>query len=93
MRVDERLTYTPDPNDATRTMLKQEAIVAVNLPAFADYCEKAFLGVYQSNALKGRNGVEWVIDQLKREYNEISAKVSSEVHDLSDKVMAHLKKR
>lgn len=88
MRVDERLTYLPDPSDSQKTILKQEASVSISLPAFTDYCEKAFMNVYQANALKGRTGVEWVIESLKREYNEITSKVSSEVHDLSDKVMS-----
>jgi hypothetical protein len=84
-------------------VLKQEASVSVNLPAFTDYCEKAFMSVYQTNALKvriartllmfiyfqGRSGVEWVIDHLKREYNEFSNKVSSEVAEMTDKVMSH----
>ena len=35
-----------------RTILKQEAVVVMNLPAFTDYCEKAFINVYQTNALK-----------------------------------------
>ncbi|KAI6203440.1 PRELI/MSF1 domain-containing protein [Aphelenchoides besseyi] len=89
MRVDERLTYTPDPSNPSRTVLKQEASVVVNLPAFTDYCEKAFINVYQTNALKGRSGVEWVIDQLKREYNTVTNKVSTEVHEM----MNHLKSR
>jgi len=87
MRVDERLTYTPDPSDPEKTILKQEASVSVNLPAFTDYCERTFMSVYQTNALKGRSGVEWVIDYLKNEYNAITNKVTSEVQELSDKVM------
>uniref|UniRef100_A0A7E4W6J1 PRELI/MSF1 domain-containing protein n=1 Tax=Panagrellus redivivus TaxID=6233 RepID=A0A7E4W6J1_PANRE len=82
LRVNEKLTYEPDPSDPQRTVLKQEATVSVNLPAFTDYCEKAFLTTYQTNALKGRSGVEWVIDNIKREYNEISAKVTAEMHEL-----------
>lgn len=35
-----------------RTILKQEASVSITLPAFADYCEKTFIGVYSSNAAK-----------------------------------------
>ena len=80
--VDERLTYQPLAGDPQKTFLEQEAVVKVNLPAFTDYCEKAFLNSYQSNALKGRKGMEWVIDHLKREYMEISAKVSSEVQQI-----------
>ncbi|CAD5206253.1 unnamed protein product [Bursaphelenchus okinawaensis] len=87
LRVDERLEYTPDPSNPYRTLLKQEAAVVVNLPAFTDYCEKAFLNAYQTNAVKGRSGVEWVIDHLKREYQEFSSKVSTEINEISDKVM------
>ncbi|KAK6042846.1 PRELI-like family protein [Cooperia oncophora] len=52
LRVDEKLTYTPLPDDPKKTILKQEAIVTITLPAFADYCEKTFIGVYSSNAAK-----------------------------------------
>lgn len=89
LRVDEKLVYTPDPANPYRTLLKQEAAVVVSLPAFTDYCEKAFLTAYQTNAVKGRKGVEWVIDHLKREYQELSNKVSHEMHDFSGKVMEH----
>ncbi|KAK6031255.1 PRELI-like family protein [Ostertagia ostertagi] len=86
LRVDEKLTYTPLPDDPSKTILKQEAIVTITLPAFADYCEKTFIGVYSSNAAKGRKGVEWVIDQLKKEYTDISSKISAEVHEMQEKV-------
>jgi len=66
IRVDERLTYTPHPTDSSRTILKQEAAVVVNVPAFTDYCEKTFISIYQTNAIKGRQGVDWVIDQLRQ---------------------------
>ncbi|KAJ1347202.1 hypothetical protein KIN20_002206 [Parelaphostrongylus tenuis] len=87
LQVDERLTYTPLPDDPSKTILRQEASVAITLPAFADYCEKTFIGVYSSNAAKGRKGVEWVIDQLKKEYADISTKVSAEVHEMQGKVL------
>ncbi|CAI4233039.1 unnamed protein product [Auanema sp. JU1783] len=86
LRCDEKLTYQPHSSDPSKTILMQEAIVTITLPAFADYCEKTFLNVYSTNANKGRKGIEWVIDHLKREYNEISDKFSSEVHGMSEKV-------
>ncbi|KAI1731661.1 PRELI-like family domain-containing protein [Ditylenchus destructor] len=87
LHVDERLIYSPSQSDPSKTQLKQEVAVSVNLPAFTDSCEKMFLNTYANNAMKGRNGLEWVIDQLKREYNEISSKVSSEVHGFSSKFL------
>ncbi|CAI5438854.1 unnamed protein product [Caenorhabditis angaria] len=86
LRVDEKLTYTPLEEDPTKTVLKQDVSVTITLPAFADYCEKTFLSIYSQNANKGRQGVEWVIDNLKKEYEEISKKVSSEVQEMSEKV-------
>ncbi|CAP34021.2 Protein CBG15800 [Caenorhabditis briggsae] len=80
------LTYKPDQEDPNKTVLKQDVIVTITLPAFADYCEKTFLSIYSQNASKGRQGVEWVIDNLKKEYEEISKKVSSEVHEMSEKM-------
>ena len=93
--MDERLRYTPHPENSDRTLLKQEACVAVNLPMLTDYCEKTFLGVYSTNALTGRKGVEWVIDHLKREYNELTSLVTTEVQEFSDKLfpMAHFQQQ
>lgn len=86
LRVDERLSYSPSSEDLTKTVLKQDVSVSITLPAFADYCEKTFLNIYQNNANKGRQGIEWVIDSLKKEYEALTNKVSSEVHEMSDKV-------
>jgi len=77
LRVDEKLTYLPHDNDPNRTFLTQEAVVSVNLPTLTDYCEHAFLNTYQNNAVSGRIGLEWVIDHVKREYNDISAKMAA----------------
>uniref|UniRef100_A0A915D9D3 PRELI/MSF1 domain-containing protein n=1 Tax=Ditylenchus dipsaci TaxID=166011 RepID=A0A915D9D3_9BILA len=95
LRVDESLIYKPHHSDPDRTQVNQKMAVTVNLPAFTDYCERAFLSAYQTNALKGRTGLEWVIDQLgnqlKREYTDLSSRVhqvSSEVHEFSDKLFS-----
>uniref|UniRef100_A0A0N5AWY4 PRELI/MSF1 domain-containing protein n=1 Tax=Syphacia muris TaxID=451379 RepID=A0A0N5AWY4_9BILA len=90
LRVDEKLTYSPDPCNENKTILKQEAAVAVNLPAFTDYCESSFLNTYSSNALKGPKGIEWVISQFKLEYNGLSSKVSIGVPDYPDNMFAQV---
>ncbi|CAJ0578367.1 unnamed protein product, partial [Mesorhabditis spiculigera] len=86
LRCDEKLTYTPHPTESDKTILKQEAIISVKLPAFADYCEKTFLNVYSSNANKGRSGIEWVIGQFRKEYDDLASKVTSEMHGMGEKV-------
>ncbi|EFO25006.1 hypothetical protein LOAG_03479 [Loa loa] len=78
LRVDERLLYKPDPYNKDRTILQQEAAVNVDLPAFADYCEKMFLNIYETNAEKGRKGLEWVIGQFNS-----SSRSSSSAEKLS----------
>ncbi|CAB3408786.1 unnamed protein product [Caenorhabditis bovis] len=86
LRVDEKLTYKPLEDDPTKTVLKQDVSVTITLPAFADYCEKTFLSIYSQNANKGRQGVEWVIDNIKKEYETLTTKVTNEVQEMSEKV-------
>jgi len=90
--VDEKLTYKPHPQDSSKTVLEQETIVTVRGVPLVDYCEKLFLSTYESNAKKGRQGIEWVIDNIKREYEEISTKLSHEVIGLSDKLTNELRR-
>jgi len=82
LRVDEKLVYTPHKN-SDRTVLRQELSVSVNLPAFTDNCEKAFLSTYEANAMKGRKGMEWVIREVKQELDDISLKISHQPNCLS----------
>lgn len=76
LKVDEKLTYQPHPTEPNKTILKQEASVSVNLPAFADGLEKTFLKVYSKNAEVGRKGLEWVVVNLIHEHgNPIFGKI------------------
>jgi hypothetical protein len=91
--VDEKLTYKPHPQDpACRTVLEQETVVTVRGVPLIDYCEKLFLTTYETNAKKGRQGIEWVIGNIKREYEELSTKLSHEVAGLSDKLTSELRR-
>ncbi|VBB27902.1 unnamed protein product [Acanthocheilonema viteae] len=84
LRVDERLLYKPDPYNEDRTILQQKASVNVDLPAFADYCEKMFLNIYETNAEKGRKGLEWVIDQFDSSSRSSSSSEKSSSQGFSD---------
>lgn len=91
--VDEKLTYKPHPQDpASKTILEQETVVTVRGVPLIDYCEKLFLSTYESNANKGRQGIEWVIANIKREYDELSTKLSHEVAGFSDKLTSELRR-
>uniref|UniRef100_A0A0N5CFU8 PRELI/MSF1 domain-containing protein n=1 Tax=Strongyloides papillosus TaxID=174720 RepID=A0A0N5CFU8_STREA len=69
VKIDEKLTYQPHSTEPNKTVLKQEVSVSVNLPAFADTCEKAFLRVYSKNAKVGKKGLEWVVMNLLQDNN------------------------
>lgn len=90
--VDEKLTYKPHPQDPQKTVLEQETVVNVRGVPLIDYCEQLFLSKYETNANKGRLGIEWVIGNIKREYDEISTKLSHEVLGLTDKLTSELRR-
>lgn len=88
--VDEKLTYKPHPSDQQKTVLEQETIVHVRGVPLIDYCEHLFLSSYESNANKGRQAIEWVIGNIKRECEELSSKLlTSELLRSLDDLHAH----
>jgi len=73
-------------------VLEQETVVHVRGVPLIDYCEQLFLSKYETNANKGRLGIEWVIGNIKREYDEIATKLSHEVIGLTDKLTSELRR-
>ncbi|XP_048745199.1 PRELI domain containing protein 3B-like isoform X1 [Ostrea edulis] len=65
--VHERLEYFPHPQDQTKTCLKQQSTVKVNVPFLSGYLEKLLIENFEKNAHKGRNGIEWVMNKIKEE--------------------------
>ncbi|XP_011310980.1 protein slowmo [Fopius arisanus] len=59
--VDETLKYVPHPEDKTKTLLKQEAIVTVQGVPLTSYMEELLTKKISFNAGMGRQAVEWVI--------------------------------
>lgn len=68
--VDEVLYYTPHPNDPQKTLLKQEASVSVHGVPLSHYMEDIITSRISSNAGKGRQGLEWVINKINSEVNK-----------------------
>ncbi|XP_053101004.1 PRELI domain containing protein 3A isoform X1 [Hemicordylus capensis] len=62
--VDERLVYTPHPEDPEKTVLTQEAIITVRGVSLSSYLESLMASTISSNARKGREALEWVIGEL-----------------------------
>lgn len=67
--VDEVLYYTPHPTDPQKTLLKQEASVSVQGVPLSHYMEDIITSRISSNAGKGRQGLEWVINKINSEVN------------------------
>ncbi|XP_061451030.1 PRELI domain containing protein 3A isoform X3 [Rhineura floridana] len=62
--VDERLVYTPHPENPEKTLLTQEAIITVKGVSLSSYLETLMASTISSNARKGREALEWVIGEL-----------------------------
>lgn len=86
--VDEKLTYEPCPNDTSKTLLKQEAVVTVQGVPLCSYIENMLTNKISHNASKGRQAIEWVIGKIETEMNEIK---NSAVKN-KDEIISHTKK-
>ncbi|XP_006892828.1 PREDICTED: protein slowmo homolog 2-like isoform X1 [Elephantulus edwardii] len=71
--VDERLIYKPHPQHPDKTLLTQEAIVTVKGVSLSSYLESLMASSISSNASKGREAIEWVINKLNAEIVELTA--------------------
>ncbi|CAG9814548.1 unnamed protein product [Phaedon cochleariae] len=82
--VDETLSYLPHPSDPSKTLLKQEAVVTVKGVPLTNYMEDLLTNKISTNASKGRQAMEYVIN-----------KIDAEVKDLTrstDEIINHTKK-
>ncbi|XP_060100018.1 PRELI domain containing protein 3A isoform X2 [Heteronotia binoei] len=59
--VDERLVYTPHPENPEKTVLTQEAIITVKGVSLSSYLESLMANSISSNARKGWDAIEWTI--------------------------------
>ncbi|PKU32888.1 hypothetical protein llap_16809 [Limosa lapponica baueri] len=71
--VDERLIYKPHPQEPDKTILTQEAIISVKGVSLSSYLEGLMANTISSNAKKGREALEWVINKLNAEIEEFAA--------------------
>ncbi|XP_069507152.1 PRELI domain containing protein 3B [Ambystoma mexicanum] len=71
--VDERLIYKPHSQDPGKTVLTQEAIISVKGVSLSSYLEGLMANTISSNAHKGRDAMEWVINKLNSEIEDLKA--------------------
>ena len=64
INIDESLEYIIHPDDETKTLLKQEAIITVKNVPLIDYMENLLASTINTNAHKGRLAIEYVIEKM-----------------------------
>lgn len=82
--VDEVLRYTPHPTDPSKTLLRQEATVVVNGVPLNNYMEDILTKSISTNAGKGRQGLEWVINKINTEVNELTTSAAKSIGEFSN---------
>jgi len=81
--VDETLVYRPHPEDPQKTILEQSAVISIRGIPLVDYTEDLLASTMRNNANKGRQAMEWVIDNIKKEYDGFSKKIITEFNELT----------
>lgn len=69
--IDEKLVYSPHPEDKNKTCLKQEAIVNVKGVPLGSYIESFVCDNISKNASKGREAMDHVMTLIKQETREL----------------------
>ena len=67
VNMEEKMTYTPDPSDPGKTVLRQETVVTVQGVPLTSYMEGIIVNTVSNNSSKGRAAIEWVVDKLGNE--------------------------
>ena len=67
VNMEEKMTYTADPEDDSRTMCKQEMIVTVQGVPLTSYMEGIIVNTVSNNSSKGKAAIEWVVEKLGQE--------------------------
>jgi len=81
--VDETLVYRQHPDDPQKTLLEQSTVVSIRGVPLINYMEDLLASTMSSNANKGRQAMEWVIDNIKKEYDGFSKKIITELNELA----------
>jgi len=93
--IQEKMSYSPHPEDGEKTLLKQETVVTVRGVPLTSYMESIIVNTVSANAGKGRAAIEWVVDKLGQECRALSLsntldKLQTELVDLKHTVVDSL---
>lgn len=75
LSVEEKLTYLPHPTQTDQTLLKQEAVITVHGIPLSSYIEDIITSKISSNAIKGRQAIDLVINKFNTEISELSKSI------------------
>merc|ERR1712107_560565 len=67
VNMEEKMTYTPDPENPSRTLMKQETVVTVQGVPLTSYMWGIIVNTVSSNSSKGRAAIEWIVEKLGSE--------------------------
>merc|ERR1712062_204082 len=95
VNMEEKMTYTADPDDNSRTLCKQEMIVTVQGVPLTSYMEGIIVNTVSNNSSKGKAAIEWVVEKLGQECRGLSLyssldSLKSEIVDLKHSVAESL---
>jgi len=95
VNMEEKMTYTPDPLDTNRTVLRQETVVTVQGVPLTSYMEGIIVNTVSNNSSKGKAAIEWVVEKLGQECRALSLdstldKMKNEILDLKHTVAESL---
>ena len=67
VNMEEKMIYTPDPEDVDKTLLRQEMIVTVQGVPLTSYMESIIVNTVSNNSSKGKAAIDWVVEKLGQE--------------------------
>jgi len=74
--MEETMSYTPHPDDPEKTLLKQETGVTVRGLPLCNYLENLIVTTASSNAGKGQQAIDWIVDKIGAEYDNIQSEMT-----------------
>uniref|UniRef100_H2YJ16 PRELI/MSF1 domain-containing protein n=1 Tax=Ciona savignyi TaxID=51511 RepID=H2YJ16_CIOSA len=88
--VDEKLVYTPHSTDPNMTVLKQQWHITCKNLSFVSFFENAMGSTMMAASVKGRQGIEYVINQVREEVERIAAAPIEEIQSLATNTMKEI---
>merc|ERR1711934_640859 len=80
VNMEEKMTYTPDPEDPNRTLMKQETVVTVQGVPLTSYMEGIIVNTVSSNSSECRAlSLSSSLEKLKSEYVDLKHQVAESI--------------